>query len=345
LTFLPFYGINVSENPTYEGDDMNKIKLVYEGKAKKVYETDDPTLAILEYKDSLTAFNAREKDTVQDRGRLTNLISATFLKLLQDEGIPTHFVKLLDGNHQLVKRLKIIPLEVVVRNTSTGSLCKRLGVEEGLDLVPPLVEFYLKNDELGDPLVTEDHIRAFCFASKPQVEKMKELSLKVNDILSKYLYERGIKLVDFKLEFGTDEEGNIYVADEISPDTCRFWDLSSKERLDKDRFRKDLGNVLEAYEEIWRRIGQPKAAIQKHYEARLFIYLKEGVLDTQGKTVLSSLHSLNYPEVQDVRVGKYLKITLNSPSHQEAEFKVKKMCEDLLVNDLIEEYAFELEEI
>jgi len=235
---------------------MNKIKLIYEGKAKKVYETDDPTLAIFEYKDSLTAFNAKKKDSLQGKGRLTNLISATFFELLQSKNIPTHFVKLLDDNHQLVKRLKIIPLEVVVRNVSTGSLCKRLGVREGLNLDPPLVEFYLKNDELGDPLVTEDHIRAFSFASKAQVERMKQLSIKVNEILSEFLLERGIKLVDFKLEFGTDDDGNVYLADEISPDTCRFWDLSSSERLDKDRFRKDLGNVLEAYEEIWRRIRE-----------------------------------------------------------------------------------------
>jgi len=324
---------------------MNKIKLIYEGKAKKVYETDDPTLAIFEYKDSLTAFNAQKKDTMQGKGRLTNLISATFLKLLQDKGIPTHFVKLLDDNHQLVKRLKIIPLEVVVRNTSTGSLCKRLGVEEGLDLVPPLVEFYLKNDELGDPLVTEDHIRAFGFASKPQVEKMKELCLKVNEILSKYLFERGIKLVDFKLEFGMDDEGNIFVADEISPDTCRFWDLTSKERLDKDRFRKDLGNVLEAYEEIWRRIADWDKSCSAEYRANILVYLKEGVLDTQGKAVLSSLHSLGYDEVKNVRVGKYIKITLTSPSQEDAASRVKEMCEDLLVNDLIEEYSFELEEI
>lgn len=324
---------------------MNKIKLIYEGKAKKVYETDDPSLAIFEYKDSLTAFNAQKKDTMQGKGRLTNLISATFLKLLQDKGIPTHFVKLLDDNHQLVKRLKIIPLEVVVRNTSTGSLCKRLGVEEGLDLVPPLVEFYLKNDELGDPLVTEDHIRAFGFASKPQVEKMKELCLKVNEILSKYLYECGIKLVDFKLEFGMDDEGNIFVADEISPDTCRFWDLTSKERLDKDRFRKDLGNVLEAYEEIWRRIADWDKSCSDEYRANILVYLKEGVLDTQGKAVLSSLHSLGYDEVKNVRVGKYIKITLTSPSQEDAASRVKEMCEDLLVNDLIEEYSFELEEI
>jgi len=328
-----------------EGDEMNKIKLIYEGKAKKVYETDDPTLAIFEYKDSLTAFNAQKKDTMQGKGRLTNLISATFLKLLQDKGIPTHFVKLLNDNHQLVKRLKIIPLEVVVRNTSTGSLCKRLGVEEGLDLVPPLVEFYLKNDELGDPLVTEDHIRAFGFASKPQVEKMKEFSLKVNEILHKFLSKKGIKLVDFKLEFGTDDEGNIFVADEISPDTCRFWDMTSKERLDKDRFRKDLGNVLEAYEEIWRRIADWDKSCSAEYRANILVYLKEGVLDTQGKAVLSSLYSLGYDEVKNVRVGKYIKITLTSPSQEDAASMIKEMCEDLLVNDLIEEYSFELEEI
>lgn len=235
---------------------MEKKEFLYEGKAKKIWTTDDPSTYVVEYKNSLTAFNAAKKDSIEGKGRLNNLISSALFEHLSKKGIPSHFIRRLDDLHQLVRAVKIVPIEVVVRNITTGSLCKRLGVEEGITLPRPLVELCLKDDSLGDPLITEDHALLFGWTTHEQLNKIKEITLKVNSLLSEYFMALGIVLVDFKLEFGTDSEGNILLADEISPDTCRFWDRDTKDRLDKDRFRKDLGNVLDAYEEIWRRISK-----------------------------------------------------------------------------------------
>ena len=234
---------------------MEKKKFLYEGKAKKIYDTDDVNLCIIEYKNSLTAFNALKKDSIEGKGELNNLISSSLFELLSEKGIPTHFVKRVDNSHQIVKKVSIVPIEVVVRNITTGSLCKRLGVEEGKVLPRPLVELYLKDDALGDPLITEDHALLFGWSTEEQLLKIKEIALKVNSVLSEYFTGLRIILVDFKLEFGVDAEGRLLLADEVSPDTCRFWDRDTKNRLDKDRFRKDLGDVLGAYQEIWRRIS------------------------------------------------------------------------------------------
>lgn len=237
---------------------MEKKKFLYEGKAKKIYETDDANLCIIEYKNSLTAFNALKKDSIEGKGELNNLISSSLFELLTEKGIPTHFVERVDNIHQIVKKVAIVPIEVVVRNITTGSLCKRLGVEEGKVLPRPLVELYLKDDALGDPLITEDHAVLFGWSTEEQLLKIKEITLKVNSVLSEYFAGLGIILVDFKLEFGVDAEGRLILADEVSPDTCRFWDRDTKNRLDKDRFRKDLGDVLGAYQEIWKRISSGK---------------------------------------------------------------------------------------
>ena len=234
---------------------MEKKKFLYEGKAKKMYETDDANLCIIEYKNSLTAFNALKKDSIEGKGELNNLISSSLFEFLSEKGIPTHFVKRVDNIHQIVKKVAIVPIEVVVRNITTGSLCKRLGVEEGKVLSRPLVELYLKDDALGDPLITEDHAMLFGWSTEEQLLKIKEIALKVNSVLTEYFATLRIILVDFKLEFGVDTEGRLVLADEVSPDTCRFWDKDTKDRLDKDRFRKDLGDVLGAYQEIWRRIS------------------------------------------------------------------------------------------
>ena len=234
---------------------MEKKDFLYEGKAKKVFTTDDPSLYLIEYKNSLTAFNALKKDSIEGKGRLNNLISSALFDYLIKEGIPTHFVERLDDLRQLVKKVTIVPIKVVVRNITTGTLCKRLGVEEGLRFPRPLVELYLKDDALGDPIITEDHALLFGWATEDQLIKIKEITLKVNSLLTSLFSKLGILLVDFKLEFGLDDEGNLLLADEISPDTCRFWDEKTKNRLDKDRFRKDLGDVLGAYEEIWRRLS------------------------------------------------------------------------------------------
>ena len=234
---------------------MDKGTFIYEGKAKRLFETSDPNIVLIEYKDSFTAFNGEIKATMGGKGQLNNKISANIFTYLKGNGIPVHFEQQLDEIHQLARRVKILPLEVVVRNITTGSICKRLGIEEGLRLPRPLLEFYYKEDALGDPIVTEDHAVLFGWATEDELAEIKKLTLRVNELLSKLFLEKGIVLVDFKLEFGKDAAGNILLADEVSPDTCRFWDQLTGNRLDKDRFRKDLGNVLEAYEEIWRRLS------------------------------------------------------------------------------------------
>ncbi len=228
--------------------------MLYEGKAKKVYATEKPEVLLLEYKDSLTAFNAEKKAQLEGKGMLTNLISAHLFRYLQERGVPSHFLEKVDYHRQLVRRVTIVPLEVVVRNITTGSLCKRLGVPEGKTLMRPLVEFYLKDDALGDPLITEDHALLFEWATETDLAAIKSIALRVNDLLKSLFDGLGIVLVDFKLEFGRTAEGALLLADEISPDTCRFWDKQTGAHLDKDRFRKDLGNVLGAYQEIWKRL-------------------------------------------------------------------------------------------
>lgn len=239
--------------------DLKKGEFLYEGKAKKIWASENKGRYIIEYKDDLTAFNAEKKATMEGKGALNNAISAFLLGYLNSKGVPTHFLEAVDERHQIVKAVKIVPLEVVLRNITTGSLCRRLGVEESLQLPRPLVEFYLKDDALGDPLVTEDHALLFGWATREELDTMKVLTLKVNDLLRELFEKHGIVLVDFKLEFGRTEEGELVVADEISPDTCRFWDRSTGDRLDKDRFRKDLGDVLGAYREIWRRLSTEEA--------------------------------------------------------------------------------------
>lgn len=232
---------------------MQKLDLIYEGKAKRIYKTDQPDALWVEYKDDATAFNGLKKGTISGKGDLNNQISAYFFELLEKEGIPTHFIKYLSPNEMLVKPLEIILVEVVVRNIAAGSLAKRLGLEEGTPLSRPVVEYYYKSDELGDPLINDDHISVAGLATPEEMQFIKSTALKVNEILKAQLDTKNLDLVDFKLEFGR-YAGNVILGDEISPDTCRFWDKTTKKKLDKDRFRRDLGNVEEAYMEIKRRL-------------------------------------------------------------------------------------------
>ncbi|WP_028778362.1 phosphoribosylaminoimidazolesuccinocarboxamide synthase [Shimazuella kribbensis] len=229
--------------------------LVYEGKAKKLFTTKDPNVLLVQYKDDATAFNGEKKEIIEGKGALNNKITSYFFELLAEKSVPSHFLERLSTLEQLVKRVTIVPLEVVVRNVTAGSFAKRLGLQEGRPLPFPIVEFYYKDDSLGDPLILEDHIYALEITSKEVVVEMKEQALKINDILYEHMEQHGIRLVDFKLEFGLDHAGQVLLADEISPDTCRFWDLQSGDKLDKDRFRRNLGNVLEAYQEIEKRLG------------------------------------------------------------------------------------------
>jgi phosphoribosylaminoimidazole-succinocarboxamide synthase len=232
-----------------------KLEQLYEGKAKKVFKTDNPELYWVEYKDDATAFNGEKKGTILDKGYFNNQISALFFKELEKAGVPTHMVEVPADREMIVKSLKIIPLEVVVRNIAAGSLAKRLGFEEGRKLPFPVVEFYYKDDALGDPLVNESHIAILAAAEPQDLEVLKELGLKVNNALQSILTKAGIELVDFKLEFGW-HKGQIILGDEISPDTCRFWDAKTGDKLDKDRFRRDLGKVEEAYAEVFRRLQE-----------------------------------------------------------------------------------------
>ena len=231
-------------------------ELLYEGKAKKLFITEDPQILRVEYKDDATAFNGKKFDRLRDKGRLNNAITVFFFEHLNKKYIPSHFVRKISETEQLVRRVKIIPLEVVVRNVAAGSLSIRIGWEEGKELPHPIVEFYYKDDDLGDPLIAEEHIRLLELASEAQIEELKKRGLAVNEALESLMLSKGIRLIDFKLEFGLDQKGEILLADEISPDTCRFWDIESGKILDKDRFRRDLGGVTEAYLEIHQRLTE-----------------------------------------------------------------------------------------
>ena len=231
-----------------------KRELLYEGKAKKVYATDDPELLIVSYKDDATAFNGLKKGTIVGKGVINNRMSDLLMARLEREGIPTHLVRELNDRDTLVKRVAIVPLEVIVRNIAAGSFSKRYGVEEGVVFDAPTLEFSYKNDDLHDPLINDYHAVALKLATWDEIDTIKKYAFQVNDFLKKTLAECGVTLVDFKLEFGKTSDGTIVLADEISPDTCRFWDSKTGEKLDKDRFRRDLGNVEGAYQEMARRL-------------------------------------------------------------------------------------------
>ena len=232
---------------------MKKLEQIYEGKAKKVYATDDPKIVIVDYKDDATAFNGLKKGTIAGKGVVNNKVSNHFFRLLESHGVPTHYVEQLSDRETAVRRVEILPVEVIVRNRAAGSFSKRMGVAEGTTLACPILEYSYKNDELGDPFINSYYIRALNIATDDEMEQVKTYSFRINDILKAYLDELGIELIDFKLEFGRFD-GTVILADEISPDTCRFWDKATGKKLDKDRFRRDLGDVEEAYHEIIRRL-------------------------------------------------------------------------------------------
>ena len=233
---------------------MQKLEQIYEGKAKKVYKTDDPELYIVDYKDDATAFNGLKKGTIAGKGIINNQMSNRLMQMIEQKGVPTHFVRELSERETLVKKVSIVPLEVIVRNIAAGSFSKRYGVEEGMVFEEPVIEFSYKNDALGDPLLNTDHALALKVATRAEIDTIKSYALKVNSILKAFWAECGVTLVDFKLEFGKTADGSVILADEISPDTCRLWDSATGEKLDKDRFRRDLGGVEEAYAEIMKRL-------------------------------------------------------------------------------------------
>ena len=239
---------------------MNKGKKIYEGKAKIIYSTNEKDLVIQHFKDDTTAFNALKKASIEGKGVLNNRISEYLLNSLGQCGIKTHLIKRLNMREQLIKKAEIIPIEFIVRNVATGSLSKRLGISEGTVLEKPLLEYYLKNDDLEDPIITKEHIYAFEWATEKEIKNIDKISLRINDLLQGIFSGVGIKLIDFKIEYGriwnnTKEVNELILADEISPDTCRLWDMKTEKKLDKDRFRKNLGNLIEAYQEVARRLG------------------------------------------------------------------------------------------
>lgn len=237
---------------------MEKLEQLYEGKAKKVYKTDDENLYIVSYKDDATAFNGLKKGTIVGKGVINNKMSNMMMQLLETKGVKTHFVKELSDRDTLVKKVSIVPLEVIIRNVSAGSFAKRYGVEEGIVFKSPTIEFSYKNDDLGDPLINDYHALALNLATEEEIKKIKDMAFKVNEVLKEYFKGLNIRLVDFKLEFGRLPSGEIVLADEISPDTCRLWDLTTNEKLDKDRFRRDLGGVEDAYNEVMKRLTSAK---------------------------------------------------------------------------------------
>lgn len=230
--------------------------LLYEGKAKKIFSTENDNEFVVYYKDDATAFNGEKKAEISSKGILNNKISTIMFEELAKEGIISHFIKSLSDREMLVKKVEILPLEVIVRNITAGSFCKRYGVEEGMVLDTPIFEMSYKNDEFGDPLLNDDHAIALKLATKEEIDFLRSQTLKINEIMKKFFLKMDLKLVDFKLEFGKDVDGNIILADEISPDTCRLWDVNTNEKLDKDRFRRDLGDLVEGYEEVLARLNK-----------------------------------------------------------------------------------------
>jgi len=321
---------------------------------------------LIEFKNDATAFDGKKRGRIGGKGRCNNLISAILFELLEREGVRTHYIKTLSDTEMLARKVDIIQVEVIVRNVAAGSLAKRLGLEEGTVLDHTVLELCYKSDELGDPMINRHHVKALGLATDEEMDHIEAEAFRVNDILGRALEECGLRLIDFKLEFGRTAEGEILLADEISPDTCRFWDVSSGDRLDKDRFRRDMGKVEEAYDEVLRRVteaaekwragrvhradteaGEAAAAATRGRptgaaaggRARVFVTLKSTVLDPQGAAVQKALRSMGYGEVDDVRVGKFIVLELEDASPE----RVDEMSRRLLANPVIEDYAFEID--
>ena len=235
---------------------MEKLEMMYEGKAKQVYATDDPDRVIIHYKDDATAFNGLKKDSIRNKGVLNNKITTILFNELNRRGIATHWIETLNDRDQLCKKVRIVPLEVIVRNVVAGSMAKKFGIDEGTELKTPVYEICYKNDELGDPMINDTHAVGLGLATREELDQIYEITAQVNEALKEILDQIGIRLIDFKLEFGKDSTGRVLLADEISPDTCRFWEKGTDKKLDKDRFRRDMGDVIGAYEEIYGRLSQ-----------------------------------------------------------------------------------------
>ncbi len=314
---------------------IEKVKLLYEGKAKRVYSTTEEDKLIIEFKDTATAFDGLKKAEISGKGEANCIISSKIFELLTIKGIKNHYIKRLNEREMLVKSVRIFPVEVIIRNRVAGSMAKRLGLDVGKELERPVLEFCYKSDELHDPMINEDHILALGLATEEELKTIKEMSLATNNILIDFFKRCHLELIDMKFEFGKDPQGDIYLADEISPDTCRLWELGTTTSWDKDRFRKDLGGVEEAYKEVKERvINTPIES-----KARILIRLKPSILDAQGSVILNALKSLGFNEVTEVRVGKLLELKIDRKIDEPE--RIEKMCKELLANPVMEDYEWE----
>ena len=335
---------------------MKKAKKLYEGKAKIIFATDNKDFVIQHFKDDATAFNNQKRAKIEGKGVLNNRISEHILMNLDQVGIKNHLVKRLNMREQLIKHVEIIPIEFIVRNIATGSLTKRLGIEDGTILEDPLIEYCLKNDELGDPLVSKEHIYTFKWANKKEIEKIDKQLLRINDFMVGMFRGVGIKLVDFKVEFGrikNNGKTDLQLAYEISQDTCRLWDYKTDKKLEKYRFTNNLGNLINAYQEVAKRLGilheqsniqavnfeKPKAVKnKKQMKIKVIVTLKSGVLDPQGKAIQQTLNGMGFANVKDVRQGKYFDIDINENDQQKARFAAEEIFKKLLANQVIEDF-------
>ena len=334
-------------------------KKIYEGKAKILYEGPERNTLVQYFKDDATAFNNKKKEVIEGKGVLNNRISEFLFSQLNDIGIETHLIKRLNMREQLIKNCEILPIEFVVRNIAAGTLSSRLGIAEGTMLKRPIIEYYYKNDDLDDPLVTEEHIEVNGWASTLEIAQASETAFRINDFLIGLFRGVGIKLVDFKLEFGrvwNADESRVILADEISPDTCRLWNTKDEKKLDKDRFRKGLGGLVEAYTEVAKRLGimpegsnimEIKSGISKTIKLKknklkfeVFVTLKKEVLDPQGKAVENALSDIGLNAIKNIRQGKYFTLEVNENDENKASDLVKSSCEKLLANQTIENFKF-----
>ncbi|MBV7390300.1 phosphoribosylaminoimidazolesuccinocarboxamide synthase [Enterococcus sp. ALS3] len=316
---------------------MEKGQLLYQGKAKELFQTDQPDLIWVEYLNQATALNGAKKDQIKGKGELNNQITSLLFQRLDEKGIRSHFVEQISETEQIIQAVDIIPLEVVVRNIAAGSFSKRLAIPEGTPVKFPIVEFYFKNDELDDPMIIEDHIKVLDIATDEEITTLKTMALAVDEALSELFDEIGIILVDFKLEFGRTKEGTILLADEISPDTCRLWDKVTNEHLDKDIYRRDLGDLIPVYQEVLNRLKGEK----KMYFVKVYVTYKDSVLDPQGEAVKGAVHRLGYDTIEDVRIGKYFEIKV-AKSNRPIEEMIEEICDKLLANVNMETYRYEI---
>src|SRR3989338_2493707 len=324
-------------------------KPLYSGKAKDIFETEDKDVLRAYFRDSATAFNAQKKGEIHGKGKVNATMSALLFNLVEQNGMKTHFLKQLSENELLIKKVKIIPLEVIVRNTAAGSLCKRLGIAEGKILKAPIVEFSYKKDELNDPLLTKAYItNALEITDDKTLDYITELTLRANEIFKDFFLKIGIKVIDFKLEYGFDKDGTLLLADELSPDNFRFWDAKTNEKLDKDRFRQDLGNVEGAYQEMLKRVkeGCKNVIVPRNNRAVYFVRVqvlpKQDILDPQGQAVEKALISMGYKDIKDVKIGKEIVFKVKAESLEKAKSDTREMCEKLLANPVIEDFKIYL---